>query len=104
MIKDSLISFVGIVQRYIQVRFQIKRSAAHKIASTLYPTVNHMRKICLKAFKSVLKRRACLLFKEIEKLYPVQGDSPNVVSKRAQLLVFERLLLNPCKFSMLVTF
>ena len=104
MIKDSLISFVGIVKRYIQVRFQIKKAAAHKIASTVYPTVDHMRKISLKAFKSNLKRRACLLYKEIENLYPVEGESPNVVSKREQLRVCERLLLTPCKFSMLVTF
>ncbi len=104
MIKDSLLSFVGILRRYIQVRFQIKRSAATKIASTLYPTVNEMKQKALNSYKSKIKTRACKLVKEIVALHPVEGESPNVVSKREQLRVCERLLLTPCKFSMLVTF
>jgi hypothetical protein len=105
VIKDSLLSFVGILRRYIQVRFQIKRSAATKIASTLYPTVDEMSKTSLDSYKSKIKRKACKLVKEIAALEPIQGDNrPDVVEKIAQLRDCERLLLTPCKFSMLVTF
>ena len=104
VIKDSLLSFVGIMRRYIQIRFQIKRSAAAKIASTFSPTVVAMRKLSLKAFKSKVKRRACSVYKEIEAMFAEEGDSERVLEKKAELGLCEQLLLNPRKFSMPVIF
>ena len=104
VIKDELLSFVGIMRRYIQVLYQIKRSAAAQIASTLYPTVKAMKKISFKAFRSKLKIKACRIYKEIESLFRVEGDSLRVLGKKDELNLCERLLLNPRKFSMPVIF
>jgi len=92
------------MRRYIQVLYQIKRSDASKIASTMYPTVKAMKKISLTAFRSKLKIKACRIYKEIEALFPVEGDSLNVLGKKDELNLCERLLLNPSKFSMPVIF
>ena len=70
----------------------------------MYPTLKHMKKISFTAFKNRLKRKACSLYKEIESLIPVEGDSLNVQGKRDEILLCERLLSNPRKFSMTVIF